>query len=103
MFINDYNPILLRHWRANMDIQIIQNAEGAAYYVCVYLFKREPDDMKNALGQLIHTIFLDNPTIPKHVKLLKIGLCVLKHRMMSGQKAAYRSDTCSIQLAVLFI
>ena len=57
MFINDYNPILLRHWRVNMDIQLIQNAEEAAYYVCAYLCKREPDNMKNALGQLIHTIF----------------------------------------------
>jgi hypothetical protein len=73
-----------------MDIQFIQNAEGAAYYVCAYLCKGEPDDMKNALGQLIHTVFKNNPTIPKHVKLLKMGLCVLKHRRMSGQEAAYR-------------
>lgn len=33
VFINDYTPILLRHWRANMDSQFIQNAEGPAYYV----------------------------------------------------------------------
>lgn len=40
-----------------MDIQVIQNAEGAAYYVCSYLCKSEPDDLKNALGSLIHDVF----------------------------------------------
>lgn len=33
IMINSYNPVLLRHWRANMDIQVISNGEGAAYYV----------------------------------------------------------------------
>lgn len=31
VMINSYNPDILRHWRANMDIQMICNAEGAAY------------------------------------------------------------------------
>lgn len=48
LFINDYNPVVLRHWRATMDIQVIQNAEVAAYYVCSYLCKSERDDLKNA-------------------------------------------------------
>ena len=29
-----------------MDIQMINNAEGAAYYVCHYLCKSEPDELK---------------------------------------------------------
>lgn len=37
VFINDYNSVVLRHWRANTDIQYIQNAEGAAFYVCSYI------------------------------------------------------------------
>lgn len=44
--INSYNPVVLRHWRANMDIQVISNAEGAAYYVCSYICKSEPDELK---------------------------------------------------------
>lgn len=37
------NAVILHHWRANMDIQVITNAEGAAYDVCSYLCKSEPD------------------------------------------------------------
>lgn len=44
--INAFNPVVLRHWRANMDIQLICNAEGAAYYVCSYICKSEPDELK---------------------------------------------------------
>lgn len=95
-FINDYNDVILRHWRANMDLQYIQNAEGAAYYVCSYLCKSEPDDLKNALGNLIHTVLSENPSLPRNVRLMKIGLCVLKHRRMSAQEAAYRMG--SLQL-----
>lgn len=62
-----------------MDIQIIKNAEGAAYYVCSYLCKSEPDDLKNAPGNLIYSIFKRNPKLSKYQKLLQIGLCVLKH------------------------
>lgn len=86
IFINVYNKVLLRHWRAN----IIKNAEGAAYYVCSYLCKSEPDDLKNALGNLIYSIFKQNLNLSKYQKLLQIGLCVLKHRRMSAQEAAYR-------------
>lgn len=34
--INAYNEVILTHWQADMDIQIIGNAESAAYYVCAY-------------------------------------------------------------------
>lgn len=74
--INSYNSIILRHWRANMDIQVICNAEGAAYYVCSYICKSEPDELKSALGNLIHQVFKENPNIPRYQRLLKIGLCV---------------------------
>lgn len=55
--INSYNPTILRHWRATMDIQVICNSEGAAYYVCSYIRKSEPDKLKSALGNLIHQVF----------------------------------------------
>ena len=90
IMINCYNPVILRHWRANMDIQLICNAEGAAYYVCSYVCKSEPDELKSALGKLIHDVFKQNPTLPKHVKLYRIGLTVLRYRRLSSQEAAYR-------------
>lgn len=96
VMINAFNPVVLRHWRANMDIQLICNAEGAAYYVCSYICKSEPDELKNALGNLIHNVFETNPSIPKHIKLLKIGLTVLRHRRMSSQEAAYRLSNLNL-------
>lgn len=88
--INPYNPVILRHWRANIDVQLVCNAEGVAYYVCSYLCKSEPEDLRSALGNLILNVFKQNPDLEKHKKLLQIGLCVLKHRRLSSQEAAYR-------------
>lgn len=96
VMINAFNPVVLRHRKANMDIQLICNAEGAAYYVCSYICKSEPDELKNALGNLIHNVFETNPSIPKHIKLLKIGLTLLRHRRMSSQEAAYRLSNLNL-------
>ena len=95
VMINSYNPMILRHWRANMDIQIICNAEGAAYYVCSYICKSEPDELKNALGQLIHDVF-KNSSITRHERLRKIGLTVLRHRRLSAQEAAFRLSNLNL-------
>ena len=89
-FINAYNPEILRHWRANMDIQLINDAHGAAYYVCHYLCKSEPDELRCALGNLINTVFQQNPGMSAFQRLWNIGLCVLKNRRVSAQEAAFR-------------
>ena len=86
-YINAYNPTILLHWQANMDIQVIGNAESAAYYVCAYLCKSEPEDLKDSLSELISNI-PDGTT--QRQRLMKIGCCVLKTRKMSAQEAAYR-------------
>ena len=51
VYINAYNPTLLQRWRANMDIQMVGAAQGLAYYVCSYIAKAEPDDLKDALAK----------------------------------------------------
>lgn len=94
--INPYNPVIVRHWRANVDNQMICNAEGAAYYVCSYICKSKPDELKTALGNLIHQVVKDNPTIPKYQRLLKIGLTLLRHRRMSSQEAAYKLSNLNL-------
>ncbi|WAR07965.1 hypothetical protein MAR_017923 [Mya arenaria] len=70
--INAYNPSILLHWRANMDIQIINDANGAAYYVCHYLCKSEPDELKLALANLINTVFKQNPNLTSFQRLWNI-------------------------------
>lgn len=90
IFINNYNPTILRHWRANMDIQLINNAEGAAWYVCNYICTSEPDSLKLALNNLINDVFQANPDMHITKRLWKIGTCVLKHQRLSVQEAAFR-------------
>lgn len=89
-YVNAYNSEVLRHWRANMDIQVICNAEGAAYYVCSYICKSEPDDLKNALGQLIQSMSQQAEQLTSFQRLLKIGHCLIQHRRMSTQEASNR-------------
>ena len=87
-WVNAYNPIILRHWRANMDIQLVGNAESCAFYVCKYICKAEPEELKEAL----HALFTNTEftTIDMRKRLLKIGACVLKKRRISAQEAVYR-------------
>lgn len=86
----------LKALESYMDIQVICNAEGAAYYVCSYICKSELDELKSALGNLIHQVFKENPSIPRYQRLLKIGLCVLRHRRLSRQEAAYRLSNLNL-------
>lgn len=44
--INNYSPHLLSSWRANMDLQLIGNAYGAAEYAGAYISKAEPDTIR---------------------------------------------------------
>ena len=51
-YINAYNPLILQHWRGNVDIQVIGNVESCAYYVFKYVCKAEPTELKDVLGAL---------------------------------------------------
>lgn len=64
--------------------------------MCVLtLCKSEPEDLKQALSQLITNI---PQNTPQRNRLIKIGCCVLKNRRLSAQEAAYRlSDLHLIQ------
>lgn len=56
--------------------------------MCVLtLCKSEPEDLKQALSQLITNI---PQNTPQRNRLIKIGCCVLKNRRLSAQEAAYR-------------
>ena len=49
--INPYNPDLLRAWRGNMDIQVVGNVYRAAKYVCHYMCKDEPKQIKQQIAR----------------------------------------------------
>lgn len=44
--VNAYNPGILLHWQANMDIQMVDGLLGIAYYICSYVCKAEPKILK---------------------------------------------------------
>ena len=52
-----------------MDIQMVNNAESVAYYVCSYICKREPDELKHALTNLITGVLRQQPNLPLFNKL----------------------------------
>ena len=89
-FINAYNPVILRHFRFNMDIQLVNNAESVAYYICAYICKSEPDELRNALGNLISAVFPQTENLSAFKKLWKVGTTVLRHRRLTAQEAAFR-------------
>ena len=76
-----YNPYLLKRLRAHMDIQSVSNANGLAYYVCSYIAKAEPDDLREALSNVIPSF---------RAQIMQIGNCVLKTGKLSAQEAAAR-------------
>ena len=86
--INGFTPV-------NMDIQMIGGPYGVAYYVCSYICKSEPDTLKNALSTLLQQMSTSD-SISLRTRMFRIGLCVLKHRTLSAQEAAYR--ICGLQL-----
>ena len=88
--VNAYNPTILLHWQANMDIQMIDGPIGIAYYVCSYICKAEPDTLKNALSETLKNFEMSSCSPSLRSRLSKIGFCVLKHRTLSAQEAAYR-------------
>ena len=104
MYINSYNPTILKLWKANMDIQVVGGSTSAAYYVCSYLCKAEPDDLKHAMQDLIENMQGENLT--HRCRLLKIGCCLLKNRKISAQEAAYRLSKLKLvhsSRAVMFL
>ena len=86
-WINAYNPVILRTWQANMDIQMVGSQYGAAMYVCMYVSKAEPERLKNALSETIQNIPND---ASQRKRLSMIGATVLTHRQISSQEAIYR-------------
>ena len=86
-WINAYNPVILRTWQANMDIQMVCSQYGAAMYVCMYVSKAEPERLKNALSETIQNISND---ASQRKRLSMIGATVLTHRQISSQEAIYR-------------
>ena len=85
---NNYCPMLLRSWRANMDIKLVGNAYGAAEYTAAYSSKAEPDSerFRRAIAKAIAKC---DDELPHHAVLKKIANATLSIREVSAQEAHY--------------
>lgn len=56
MWINNYNPTLLRLWQGNMDIQPCGSNEAIAFYIAKYVGKSEPQQLATGVNEAIKEI-----------------------------------------------
>ena len=84
-WINAYNPILLTHWDANMDIQLVGSTLGMAYYLTTYICK--PESHANLHQTLSSTLQSLPPDSSVRKSLFKIAGTVFSQRKVSLQEA----------------
>ena len=66
--VNDYNPLLLMLWKANMDIQFVSESSLAlAHYVTGYVTKAERSNMQELCGRKL---------VPTRLCIVNLGVLV---------------------------
>ncbi|XP_066264724.1 uncharacterized protein [Branchiostoma lanceolatum] len=93
MWVNNYNPHLLRAWNGNMDIQYVLDAYSCVRYIVSYISKAERE-MGKLLKQAQKEAREGNEDIVNEMR--KVGNAYLYHREVSAQEAVYR--VCSLKL-----
>ena len=83
---NNYNPLLLECWRANMDFQFIIDAYSCAMYIVNYIAKSQRG-MSNLLYHACEEAKRGNVDLKKQVKM--IGNKFLDNVEVSAQEAVY--------------
>ncbi|XP_071486145.1 uncharacterized protein [Diadema antillarum] len=93
IWVNQYNPFLLKAWNANMDLQYITNEYACVVYVVSYMSKAEREMsllLKNAETEMKE----GNEDARKSMK--EIGHVYMQNREVSAQESVYR--VCSLRL-----
>ena len=82
--VNNYNPLFLRAWRANMDIQLVLDTYACIMYVTSYLCKAE-----KTMSQLLQQASKQckNRDLAIKEKLSVLGNVFLTHREISTDEA----------------
>lgn len=83
--INNYNPIIMSTWRANMDIQYILDPYACVAYVTSYLCKAE-----KTMSELLSKASKEAHLKPVRDKFSLLGNVFLTHREISTDEAIYR-------------
>jgi hypothetical protein len=86
--INSYSLHLISCLRANMDLQLIGNAYGAAEYAGAYISKAEPDTLR--LRRVIaKAIQRCDPNLPYHSILKRVANSTLSVQNVGAPEAIY--------------
>ncbi|XP_062579086.1 uncharacterized protein LOC134241009 [Saccostrea cucullata] len=93
LWINQYNPCLLKCWDANMDIQFVLDPFSCIVYIISYISKSERE-MGMVLKQT--KIEAEEGNESARSTLKKIGSVYLNHREVSAQEAVYR--VCNLKM-----
>ncbi|XP_071142082.1 uncharacterized protein [Mytilus edulis] len=93
VWINQYNPDLLRCWNANMDIQFITDVYACVVYIISYISKAERE-MGVVLQNASKEAAEGNCDAQQAMK--KIGGAYFRQREVSAQEAVYR--VCGLHL-----
>ena len=88
LFVNNYNPSILKLWQANMDIQPVGSMFGVAYYIAKYCSKEEDISIRNCIKQAINEIKnASNNNLSN--RIYKACKLLMNQRERSAQEAAY--------------
>ena len=85
-FVNIYNPVLLKEWEANLDIQPEHNYFKALTYMTAYFSKSE-SEVSESLKQATKEI--KNQNLNVHDAVKKIAYSFISSSQLSAQEAAY--------------
>ena len=84
--INNYNPVILKSWKANMDLQFVTDVYSCIMYIVSYITK----DERELSDLLRHTSKQANDQNIRQ-QLRTLGNVFLNHREITAQEAIYRA------------
>ncbi|XP_030832915.1 uncharacterized protein LOC584759 isoform X5 [Strongylocentrotus purpuratus] len=93
VWINQYNPFLLRAWNANMDLQFVMDVYACVRYIVSYISKSERE-MGMLLSHAQSEINEGNHDARKSIR--QLGNVYMQNREVSAQESVYR--VCSLRL-----
>lgn len=88
VMINNYNPMILRIWQGNMDVQPCGSVTAVAYYVAKYASKCEPHDTGDVVKETILKTKRSGVTVWN--QLFSVSMAILSQRLVSAPECAYR-------------
>ncbi|CAJ1069182.1 uncharacterized protein LOC115579693 [Xyrichtys novacula] len=93
VWVNGYNPYLLKAWNANMDIQFILNPYSCIMYMCSYISKAE-----HGLSEYLKTVIQNSrqEDVNESDEMKQIMQAYSKKREVSAQECVARA--CSLHM-----